>query len=261
MWLTATSDKTRGGRGPLNTDMKKVPEGRGAGRLPSVGRLLYLRSPDAPGRESKTMTPRMSLVCHATTRDLRAATFGGDAGLDDIGRKKSEQLAGALGQVDQCWTSPALRARETAEALGLTATPDERLRECDFGRWSALKFQQVLLKEPRKLMSWIKNPSSSPHGGETIPQVMARVADWMAEHSRDKGHTVAVTHASVIRAAIVHVILADLPSFWRIDVSPLTRTDLRTNGRRWVLRSLGPFGDENDHGHDHADGHHGHDHG
>jgi broad specificity phosphatase PhoE len=188
------------------------------------------------------MTPRITLICHATTRDLRSATFGGDDSLDDVGRKKAERLAGVLGRVDHCWTSPALRARETATAFGLTATVDERLRDCDFGRWTGLKFQNLLMKEPRKLVSWIKNPSSAPHGGESIPQVLERVAAWMRERGRDKGHTVAVTHATVIRAAIVHVIEAQLPSFWRIDVVPLSRTDLRTNGRRWVLRSIGPIG-------------------
>ena len=187
------------------------------------------------------MTPRITLVCHATTRALRAATFGGDDSLDDIGRAKAEGLAGSLGRVDQCWTSPALRARETAAALGLTASVDERLRDCDYGRWTGLKFQQVLVKEPRKLVSWIKNPSGAPHGGETIPHVMDRVTAWLREPARQKGHTVAVTHAAVIRAAIVHVIQAGLPSFWRIDVLPLSQTDLRTNGRRWVLRSLGPI--------------------
>ena len=186
------------------------------------------------------MTPRITLICHATTRALRAATFGGDDGLDDIGRTKAERLAGSLGQVDRAWSSPALRARETAQALGLTPILDERLRDCDFGRWSGLKFQQVLLKEPRKLVSWIRNPASAPHGGEPIPQVLARVADWMAERTREKGHTVAVTHAAVVRAAIVHVIEAELGSFWRIDVTPLSQTDLRTNGRRWVLRAILP---------------------
>ena len=186
------------------------------------------------------MTPRITLICHATTRALRAATFGGDDGLDEIGRTKAERLAGSLGQVDRAWSSPALRARETAQALGLTPILDERLRDCDFGRWSGLKFQQVLLKEPRKLVSWIRNPASAPHGGEPIPQVLARVADWMAERTREKGHTVAVTHAAVVRAAIVHVIEAELDSFWRIDVTPLSQTDLRTNGRRWVLRAILP---------------------
>ncbi len=133
-----------------------------------------------------------------------------------------------------------MRARQTAEAMGLTAVVDDRLRECDYGRWTGLRFQQVLFKEPGKLLSWIRNPSSAPHGGESIPKVLERVAAWIADRGRNPGHTVAVTHASVIRAAIVYVIQAQLPSFWRIDVVPLSLTDLRTNGRRWVLRSMGP---------------------
>jgi hypothetical protein len=36
-------------------------------------------------------------------------------------------------------------------------------------------------------------------------------------------------------------IQAQLPSFWRIDIVPLGMVDLRTNGRRWVLRSIGPI--------------------
>ena len=187
------------------------------------------------------MTSRISLICHATTRALRSATFGGDEPLDEPGKVKAERLVGALGKVDHCWTSPALRARETAVGLGLNAALDERLRDCDFGRWTGLKFSQVLLREPRKLVSWMRDPSSAPHNGESIPQVMERVAAWIAERGRDPGHTVAVTHAAVIRAAIVHVILAPLPSFWRIDVVPMSRTELRTNGRRWVLRSIGPI--------------------
>ena len=188
------------------------------------------------------MASRISLICHSTTRALRTATFGGDDALDEIGKAKAERLAGSLGRVDQCWTSPALRARETAAAFGLIALPDERLRDCDYGRWAGMRLPKVLLKEPRKLVKWIKDPSTSPHGGESIPEMIKRVSGWIHERGQDKGHTVAFTHPAVIRAAIVHVILAELPSFWRIDVVPLSRTDLRTNGRRWVLRSLGPIG-------------------
>jgi broad specificity phosphatase PhoE len=187
------------------------------------------------------MAPRLTLICHASTRALRAATFGGDDSIDEVGKAKAERLAGTIRRADQCWTSPALRARETAAALGLIATVDERLRECDYGRWTGLKFTQVLVREPRKLATWISNPSTAPHGGESIPQLMERVAAWIREPGRNKVHTVAVTHASVIRAAIVHVIEAQPQSFWRIDVSPLSLTDLRTNGRRWVLRSMGPM--------------------
>lgn len=184
---------------------------------------------------------RITFVCHGTTRALRLVTFGGDDPLDDVGRSKASQLAGALGEVDHCWTSPALRARQTAELMKLNGAADERLRECDFGRWTGLRFQQLLFREPRKLVSWIRNPASAPHGGESIPQVLERVASWIGERGREPGHTVAVTHATVIRAAIVYAIQAQLPSFWRIDVLPLSQTDLRTNGRRWVLRSMGPI--------------------
>jgi broad specificity phosphatase PhoE len=187
------------------------------------------------------MAPRLTLICHASTRALRAATFGGDDPIDEVGRAKAERLAGRIRRADQCWTSPALRARETAAALKLTATVDDRLRDCDFGRWTGMKLTQVMVREPRKLASWLSNPSSAPHGGESIPQLMERVATWIREPGRDKIHTVAITHASVIRAAIVHVIEAQLKSFWRIDVTPLSLTDLRTNGRRWVLRSMGPM--------------------
>lgn len=153
--------------------------------------------------------------------------------------------------MDQCWTSPAVRARETAAALGLSPTVDERLKDCDFGRWAGLRFNQLIVREPLAFVAWVRNPSQAPHGGETIPQVMARVADWIDERGRSKGggHMVAITHASVIRAAILHVIQAQLPSFWRIDVLPLSRTELRTNGRRWVFRAMGEI---SPHDHDHT---------
>lgn len=186
------------------------------------------------------MTPRITLICHATTRALRAATFGGDDSLDEAGRAHSRRLAGRFAAT-RGWSSPAARARETAALLGLEATVDERLRECDFGRWTGLNFSQVLLREPRKLIRWMKDPASAPHGGESIPQLLERVAAWLTEQGREPGHTVAVTHSSVIRAAIVHVIQAQLPAFWRIDVTPLSAAELRTNGRRWVLRSLTPL--------------------
>jgi broad specificity phosphatase PhoE len=188
------------------------------------------------------MTPRITLICHATTRALRAATFGGDDSLDESGAAQARALAGTLGSVTRSWTSPAARARETAAALGLAPTMDERLRECDFGRWAGLKFRQVLLREPRKLVRWMRDPATAPHGGESIPQVLERVAAWLAEREREPGHTVAVTHSSVVRATLVHVLQAGLPAFWRIDVTPLSRTELRTNGRRWVLRAITTVG-------------------
>lgn len=184
------------------------------------------------------MQPRITLIAQGTSKGLRAASFGSDDGLDEVGRRQAAALAKVLPKVDRALVSPGVAAGETASMLGLDASIDDRLRDCNYGRWQNLKFNQVILREPRKLVSWIRQPDTAPHGGETIPQVIARIAEWMRDHSRFDGHTVAVTHSAIIRAAVVHVIQAELRSFWRIDVVPLAFTDLRTNGRRWVLRSL-----------------------
>ena len=185
--------------------------------------------------------PRLTFVCHASTRALRAVTFGSEEALDDVGRRKAATLVGALGRVDQCWVSPAFQAKETASMMGLKPTVDARLKECDYGRWTGLTLNQVLLKEPRKLITWFRDPAKAPHGGESIQQLLERVAAWVQERTRAKGHTVAITHASVIRAAVVYLTQGSLQTFWRVDVLPLSATDFRSNGRRWVLRSLGPL--------------------
>jgi broad specificity phosphatase PhoE len=53
------------------------------------------------------------------------------------------------------------------------------------------------------------------------------------------GHTIAVTHPAVIRAAILNSLQSPPESFWRIEIAPLSVTDLRYNGRLWTTRSTG----------------------
>ena len=70
---------------------------------------------------------------------------------------------------------------------------------------------------------------------------MGRVARWLETQDGTRGKTVAVTHASVIRAAIIHAIEADPGSFWRIDIAPLSVTALSGGGRRWTLSAIAPL--------------------
>jgi len=48
---------------------------------------------------------------------------------------------------------------------------------------------------------------------------------------------IVVTHATIIRAAIVHAIDATPQSFWRIDIAPLSGTRLSGTQGRWNLVS------------------------
>ena len=77
------------------------------------------------------MTARLILICHGSTDAVRRAAFPRDEQLDDRAKMSGTEFAGHLPSVDCCWTSPELRTRQTAEALGLIASVQPLLRECD----------------------------------------------------------------------------------------------------------------------------------
>jgi len=184
------------------------------------------------------MSSRLILVSHAETAAVRAAAFPRDESLDDAGRREAAALAGSLGMFSAVWVSPAKRAVETAAALGFEAKPDTELRDLDVGRWAGQSFADVEAGEPEAMVQWLRDPNASPHGGETIEALRARVSRWLSAPERQSGRTIAFTHPAVIRAAVVVAIDAGTQSFWRIDIAPLTIVDLRSHGGRWTLRSI-----------------------
>jgi len=185
------------------------------------------------------MTPRLMLLCHASTDAVRRAAFPADESLDDHGAAQAAAAAGSLGDFDSAWTSPALRARQTAAALRLSAQDDVALRDCDFGHWTGLRLADLREREPDAVAAWIADPTAAPHGGESVLDLLRRVGAWLDARRDERGRGIAVTHPAVIRAAIIHLLGAPSKSFWRIDVEPLSITDLRRNGDRWTLRSTG----------------------
>jgi broad specificity phosphatase PhoE len=185
------------------------------------------------------MTLRLTLLCHAFTDAVRRAVFPGDEPLDGRAAAQAAAAVGVLGAFDNVWTSPALRARQTAAALRLSAQDDPALRDCDFGRWTGLRLTDLETREPDAVAAWISNPAAAPHGGESILDILRRVGAWLDVRREEHGRGIAVTHPAVIRAAVIHVLGAPPQSFWRIDVEPLSITDLRRNGDRWTLRSTG----------------------
>jgi broad specificity phosphatase PhoE len=185
------------------------------------------------------MTTRLRLLCHASTSAVRTSTFPADEELDAQGLRKLNGLSHHLQRSDHCVTSPARRATQTAAALNLEAMIEPMLRDCDYGRWTGRSFDEVQAQEPEALADWIKDPSATPHGGESIVAMIARVSAWLDTQLTTSGEILAVTHASVIRAAIVCALEAEPRSFWHIDIAPLSLTQLSGNGGRWTLVSIG----------------------
>lgn len=177
------------------------------------------------------MAIRLTLVCAAAPSGIRPGTFPQDEPSDVAG------FAPDLGAVAHLVTAPELRARQTAEVIG-AATVEPSLVECDYGTWRGRDLAEIGAADPAGAATWIADPAAAPHGGESIVLLLGRVGGWL-DRFEATGHTVAVTHPGVIRAAIVHVLGAPAAAFWRVDVEPLSITDLRRHAGRWTLRSVG----------------------
>lgn len=186
------------------------------------------------------MTARLILVCHGSTRALRTAAFPADDPLDEHGSATASTMTLRRRGLDHAWCGPSLAARQTAVALGIDAQVEPALRDCDFGRWSGLLFADVARQEPDAVRDWLADPGVAPHGGESLADVVGRVGEWLDGQRRHSGSIVAITHPSVIRAAVIGALGASAPSFWRIDISPLSQTELRAHQDRWNLRLPGP---------------------
>ena len=99
------------------------------------------------------------------------------------------------------YCSPLLRARQTAEALGLESIEFEAaLIEMSWGQWEG----QILKPLRRKLGDSMRRNESRgldflPPGGESPRQVQARLRPWLQAIALDGDDCCALTHKGVIR--------------------------------------------------------------
>ncbi|MEU3187124.1 histidine phosphatase family protein [Streptomyces sp. NPDC006923] len=214
------------------------------------------------------MTTRVMFISPAVSRFLREARFAGSGGdgeqpdggqgrdggdeLDPAGLRHAEAVREAFPRAAAVCVSPTRRCRRTAEILGLDARPVPGLAPCAMGRWAGRTLGEVAAAEPESVALWLADPASAPHGGESLLALHARVGRWLdglgtgAEAERERseeprGHVIAVTEPDIIRAAAVHALGAAPQAFWRVDVRPLTATELTGRDGRWNLLSGRPL--------------------
>ncbi|RNJ41667.1 histidine phosphatase family protein [Mesorhizobium erdmanii] len=185
------------------------------------------------------MLVRLTMICNGATAATRRGSFPLDEPLEPRSLTRAKAMRGTLRRADRAWTAPALRARQTAEALSLEAAVEPLLADQDHGGWAGKSFEDVQAEQPGDIAAWLTDPDAAPHGGESLADVARRASGLMEKLMAEPGHTIALTHASVIRTAIVHVLGAPLAACWKIDIEPLSITDFRSDGRRWVLRACG----------------------
>jgi broad specificity phosphatase PhoE len=175
------------------------------------------------------------LARHAATAATRRAAFPDDEELDERGRTDAAQLAAAVPTGCEALCSPARRARQTADAAGLTARTEPLLGECDFGTWAGHSLEEICAQRPEDAGRWMTDPDANPHGGETLSAFAARVKGWLDAQREQDGFAVAITHGGVVKAAIIAALGAPVDAFWRVDVAPLAITELHAHGEHWTI--------------------------
>jgi alpha-ribazole phosphatase len=138
------------------------------------------------------------------------------------------RLAAALRAVRSVVTSPALRCRQTAEALfPARALPeDARLWEQDFGAHEGLLPAELPDLGPLDRAALAK---VAPPDGESFAAMVARVTPALAERAaraRDQGPVAVVAHAGTVRAGLA-LALESIPAALAFEIAPLSVTRLR----------------------------------
>jgi probable phosphoglycerate mutase len=131
--------------------------------------------------------------------------------------------------IDAVYMSPLERARETAAVIardrGLRPVVCDDINEVEFGEWTGREFKE-LARDP----SWRRfnehRASATVPGGECAETVRQRVVRALTTlHARHAGGTVAlVSHADVIRAAVLHCAGLSADHWYRFEISPASVT-------------------------------------
>lgn len=146
-----------------------------------------------------------------------------DPGLDDLGRRQAAALAGVVAGAARVVTSPLRRARETAAALGLPVTVDDRWAEIDYGAFDGRPVAEV----PQETWArWRADLDFTPPGGESLRQLAARIrpaCEELLEEAADHD-VVVVTHVSPIKAAVAWALGVGDDVAWRMFSAPASVT-------------------------------------
>lgn len=148
-----------------------------------------------------------------------------DEPLNQAGRDLAAITAQAMGKIhfDECFSSPLVRAKETAEIVlketgnDIPVQIDERIQEMNFGEAEGNKLKGTG-EDARLFMFDSFNFPGFP-GGEDFHQLCARTQDFLKEliaRDDDKTYLIA-THGCALRA-MLNFLYEDPSSFWQKNV-------------------------------------------
>jgi broad specificity phosphatase PhoE len=142
-----------------------------------------------------------------------------DEPLAPLGREQARRAAEALGHlpIRAVYTSPLLRARETAQAIAspraLEPIEVPELTEVDVGTWQGMTWEEVRRGFPEQYEGVHDDPMAVPYlGGESFGDVAARALPALSKIALDHpGETIAVVGHNAVNRAVIGSILGAHP--------------------------------------------------
>lgn len=151
---------------------------------------------------------RLALLRHGPTAWNAEKRVQGsiDIPLSEDGRAKMAGLLPPAGfEHARAFSSPKLRARQTANLLGLKNPKlDARIVEQNWGGWEGLTRPEMLARDGDDAFERSgRGLAFRPPGGESTGELHARVRAFFSDVARLDEDAIAVTHMGVVRAAYV----------------------------------------------------------
>lgn len=163
--------------------------------------------------------------------------------LSPDGQRQAEALASRLSalRLDAVYSSPVLRCQETAAGIaathGLEVRTEPALTELGFGDWQGAELSALEGQDLWRRFNAFRSGTRAPNG-ELFLETQLRIVRAVLEiGDRHAGETVAlVSHADVIRAALLHFLGMPMDHFLRLEISPASVSVVRVGDYGpWVL--------------------------
>ncbi|WP_367355635.1 histidine phosphatase family protein [Mesotoga sp.] len=163
-----------------------------------------------------------------------------DIPLSKRGREQAEKtgrfLKGLIPNATAIFASDLIRARETAEIIGLylgkSPVVNPVLREADVGLWNGLDISDAFESFGNLIEYWRKDPWADIPDTEPLGAVQRRAAEFVKYLSSNFAGTqvIVVSHALLIRTALCHAMGLPLENHYRLSVHNCSVSSIRAEG-------------------------------
>jgi probable phosphoglycerate mutase len=181
---------------------------------------------------------RFLLIRHGEIAANREQVWHGstDSALTPAGRAQADRVARHLGRISEeaeaIYTSPLVRARDTAELIGaaldLVPRVEAGLAEYSIGELEGTSYEALLL-EYRFFDKIRENPDFAPPGGESPRKVMTRVVAALRRiaETHPSGRVVVVGHGAALALGLSGLLDGGLDGWRRYHTSNCSVSELR----------------------------------